>query len=482
MWPVRSRALKDRVPPSHGTDRPLLCYCFSLTMFGQSISLQPVPIQSLSELERASLQEVAFVHLQRKDLGCQITIPKDGPKRRKSFRLKLDSLAKEKKDKELNPLGFGIPLSQVIVNDRVRKKKKGAAKEGRRDCLALETTVMTFRAKRQHKHLSKSNMYLNSETDFRNEPISPIFLDRVSRGHRRGALSVDCITDLDDNQSRLLEALQLSLPAELEGKRMAKSKEKHSLNPIYQQVPRIVQQCCQHIETYGLQTVGIFRVGSSKKRVRQLREEFDQGLDVSLDEELSVHDVAALLKEFLRDLPEPLLPRELYTAFINTVALGYSEQLSVLKLLIYLLPPCNCDTLLRLLQFLAKVASYAYDTMGQDGQEIVGNKMSISNLATIFGPNLLQREKSLERDYSAEAEESSAVITVLQRLIENHNSFFTVSNNTNVAHLNHLTGTGTGRSHSAHRASSTRVLASSQCPHPSSHTSISPEAFCNGVL
>lgn len=50
----------------------------------------------------------------------------------------------------------------------------------------------------------------------------------------------------------------------------------------------------------------------------QLREEFDRGIDVQLDEDYSVHDVAALLKEFLRDMPDPLLTRELYTAFINT--------------------------------------------------------------------------------------------------------------------------------------------------------------------
>lgn len=50
----------------------------------------------------------------------------------------------------------------------------------------------------------------------------------------------------------------------------------------------------------------------------QLREEFDRGVEVQLDEEHSVHDVAALLKEFLRDMPDPLLTKELYTAFINT--------------------------------------------------------------------------------------------------------------------------------------------------------------------
>ncbi|XP_043560647.1 rho GTPase-activating protein 36 isoform X4 [Chiloscyllium plagiosum] len=337
------------------------------TMFGQSVILQPVPIQSLSELERARLQEVAFFHLQGKNLGCQITVPKDGPKRRKSFRRKKDALSKEKKDKESYPLGFGIPLSQVILNDRACKKKQDAMKEGRRDCLDLESTVMRFRAEKQHKHLYDSDAFLS---EIVNEPLSPTFLDNLSRGHRRGAVSVDSITDLDDNQSRLLEALQLSLPLELERKSVRKAKKKLSLNPIFRQVPRIVQQCCQHIEKYGLQTVGIFRVGSSKKRVRQLRDDFDQGLQVVLDEEHSVHDVAALLKEFLRDMPDPLLPKELYSAFINTMTMKQKEQLSVLQLLIYLLPPCNCDTLLRLLELLSKVASHAHDSLGEDGQEV----------------------------------------------------------------------------------------------------------------
>lgn len=50
----------------------------------------------------------------------------------------------------------------------------------------------------------------------------------------------------------------------------------------------------------------------------KLREEFDRGLDVFLDEHQSVHDVAALLKEFLRDMPDSLIPRELYAAFLST--------------------------------------------------------------------------------------------------------------------------------------------------------------------
>lgn len=37
---------------------------------------------------------------------------------------------------------------------------------------------------------------------------------------------------------------------------------------------------------------------------------------MKLDEEHNPHDVGALLKEFFRDLPDPLLTRDLYSAFV----------------------------------------------------------------------------------------------------------------------------------------------------------------------
>ena len=126
---------------------------------------------------------------------------------------------------------------------------------------------------------------------------------------------------------------------------------------------------------------------------------------MSLDEEHSVHDVAALLKEFLRDMPDPLLPRELYTAFINTMCectthtlynntlhshnssvihlksnvnlwlvfsavLDHSEQESAIQLLMFLLPPCNSDTLQRLLGLLSTVAAHAEDSRDSEGHEV----------------------------------------------------------------------------------------------------------------
>ncbi|XP_060625929.2 rho GTPase-activating protein 6 isoform X1 [Anolis sagrei] len=402
------------------------------SMSGRSVRLKSVPVQSLSELERARLQEVAFYQLQQDcDLGCQITIPKDGQKRKKSLRKKLDSLGKEKnKDKEFVPQAFGMPLSQVIANDRAYKLKQDIQKEEQRDVSEFVASLLPFGSKRQNKELSSSNSSLSSTSETPNESTSPNTPEPAPRARRRGAMSVDSITDLDDSQSRLLEALQLSLPAEAQSKKEKSRDKKLSLNPIYRQVPRLVDSCCQHLEKHGLQTVGIFRVGSSKKRVRQLREEFDRGVDVMLDEEHSIHDVAALLKEFLRDMPDPLLTRELYTPFINTLLLEPHEQLSTLQLLIFLLPPCNCDTLHRLLQFLATVASHAEDRIDEDSQEILGNKMTSLNLATIFGPNLLHKQKTTDKEFTvqstARAEESNAIITVVQKMVENYEMLFMV--------------------------------------------------------
>ncbi|XP_066189947.1 rho GTPase-activating protein 36 [Sylvia atricapilla] len=393
---------------------------------GASAGMQPVALQSLSELERASLQELALFRLQERLPQGHLSLDRDGPKGIKSIRQKLESFSKERK--ECCPHTFGVPLAQVLSNDRACRRLQEAVGRSRRLCLELEATVTTFLAQR-HKRLGMGTSCIPAAgRGLPEEPPSPALLDRSCWSQRRGAMSVDSITDLSDNTSKLLEALQLSHPHELDPRRSRGKKKPLSLNPISWQVPRIVDRCCTHLETHGLQTVGIFRVGSSKKRVQQLREEFDRGLDVFLDEHQSVHDVAALLKEFLRDMPDSLIPRELYGAFLSTATMEGPAQLDTLQLLLFLLPPCHSDTLLRLLRFLAEVARHAESSWDPQGREIPGNKMTVSNLATVFGPNILQKEKPGEKDASGlNFEDSAAIILVLQRLIEHHHSLFMVS-------------------------------------------------------
>lgn len=68
-----------------------------------------------------------------------------------------------------------------------------------------------------------------------------------------------------------------------------------------------------------MNTIGLFRVAGSVKRCREMRLMLDSGQEILFTEEIPdiyPHDIAALLKEYFRDLPNPLLTKELYSAFI----------------------------------------------------------------------------------------------------------------------------------------------------------------------
>lgn len=47
-----------------------------------------------------------------------------------------------------------------------------------------------------------------------------------------------------------------------------------------------------------------------------------------------------------------------------------ADQLQYLQHLLHLLPPCNCDTLLRLLTMLHTVQSFAQDSIGTNDEEV----------------------------------------------------------------------------------------------------------------
>lgn len=68
--------------------------------------------------------------------------------------------------------------------------------------------------------------------------------------------------------------------------------------------------------------------------------------------------------------------------------------------------------------------------------------MTSLNLATIFGPNLLHKQKSSDKEFSvqssARAEESTAIIAVVQKMIENYEALFMVGGPVMAGHLSKL--------------------------------------------
>jgi GTPase-activating protein SAC7 len=144
---------------------------------------------------------------------------------------------------------------------------------------------------------------------------------------------------------------------------------------------------------------GIFRLSGSEKRIKELRTIFDspdrygKGLDWA---GYTVHDAANVLRRYLNQLPEPIVPLHLYDQFRDPLrghtmqAVGDTEgpQLAdnfdvgkaivTYQQLITELPPLNRQLLLYILDLLAVFASKSDE-----------NRMTAQNLAAIFQPGML---------------------------------------------------------------------------------------------
>ena len=150
-------------------------------------------------------------------------------------------------------------------------------------------------------------------------------------------------------------------------------------------VPHFLSSILGHLSRPEcLKTDGLFRKAGSAARQKRLKEEieaaetFDKSSVDGLDISLSALDCACLLKQWLRELPEPLIPVRLHDTFLKCCHLSNSEdKVNALLLSTLLLPPLHSASLACLMRFLSKVAINA-----------ANNKMNSRNLALVFTPGL----------------------------------------------------------------------------------------------
>ncbi|CAB1312398.1 unnamed protein product, partial [Coregonus sp. 'balchen'] len=71
---------------------------------------------------------------------------------------------------------------------------------------------------------------------------------------------------------------------------------------------------------------GLFKMPGQTNHVRELQDAFDCGEKPVFDSNTDVHTVASLLKLYLRELPEPVVPFNKYTEFLSTAQLLAKDQ------------------------------------------------------------------------------------------------------------------------------------------------------------
>ncbi|EFN74694.1 Rho GTPase-activating protein 1 [Camponotus floridanus] len=152
-------------------------------------------------------------------------------------------------------------------------------------------------------------------------------------------------------------------------------KENNNGDPI----PPILRQCVEFLDTPdALETEGIFRRSANVAVIKELQNRCNQGLPVDFHGD--PHIAAVLLKTFLRELDEPLMTYELYDEITQFQTLSKDERPRKVKILILeKLPEDNYQVLKYVVQFLSRV---------MDRCDL--NKMTSSNLAVVFGPNLVR--------------------------------------------------------------------------------------------
>jgi hypothetical protein len=159
---------------------------------------------------------------------------------------------------------------------------------------------------------------------------------------------------------------------------------------------------------------GVFRKNGNIRQLNELSETIDQQEQTlvsmeSLLVELNPIQLAALLKRYLRELPEPLFTFDLYPLFLRCGRMQNNHK--VLHLACCLLPKPNRDTMLLLFCCLKWVATFS-DT----------NKMDIPNLARVIAPSVLFEKSSQISNSAADlrqgAQEEINIIETLIRLAD----------------------------------------------------------------
>uniref|UniRef100_A0A9J7XV26 Myosin IXAb n=1 Tax=Cyprinus carpio carpio TaxID=630221 RepID=A0A9J7XV26_CYPCA len=145
-------------------------------------------------------------------------------------------------------------------------------------------------------------------------------------------------------------------------------------------VPLVVEKLINYIEMHGLYTEGIYRKSGSTNKSKELKQGLDTDVNsVNLDD-YNIHVIASVLKQWLRDLPNPLMTFELYEEFLR--AMGLQDKREVVQSVysvIDQLSRTHLSTLERLVFHLVRI-SFQEET----------NRMSANALAIVFAPCILR--------------------------------------------------------------------------------------------
>ncbi|KAH9164802.1 RhoGAP-domain-containing protein, partial [Lactarius sanguifluus] len=172
-----------------------------------------------------------------------------------------------------------------------------------------------------------------------------------------------------------------------------------------------------------------FRKTGSIRRRKELVAALDRDLSSVDFSRERPQEIASLLKQFLCEIPDPLLTFKLQGLFIAAAGLPNDEERKrLLHMLTLILPKCHRDTLEVLLVFLKWLSSFG------NAQDNVGTQLYLSHVASEIGPSVLFAGNWVDFDSKRRPIPTGGGVLkkydsgtrVLTKLLENQDQFFTV--------------------------------------------------------
>ncbi|RKP09832.1 hypothetical protein THASP1DRAFT_13729 [Thamnocephalis sphaerospora] len=185
------------------------------------------------------------------------------------------------------------------------------------------------------------------------------------------------------------------------------------VSPGIVRVPEFIDQCITVLKGMDVTVEGIFRKNGNIRRLKEQITLINRNLASANLAGDNPIQLAALLKRFLRELPEPLLTFRLHRLFTVSQRIEDAERRKkVLHYTCCMLPEENRELMEVLFVFFKWVSSFAYV------DEVTGNKMDMSNMATVITPNILySKSKDPSKDDSFLANEA------VHSLLHDHEEF-----------------------------------------------------------
>ncbi|KAL7020077.1 hypothetical protein ACKWTF_011371 [Chironomus riparius] len=177
-------------------------------------------------------------------------------------------------------------------------------------------------------------------------------------------------------------------------------------------VPIVLRRCVEEIERRGLDIIGLYRLCGSATKKRLLREAFERNsraVELSPEHIPDINVITGVIKDYLRELPEPLFTRCLFQMTVDALGVCLPDDpegnAKLMLSILDCLPRANRATLVFLLDHLSLVVSASER-----------NKMSAQALATALGPPLMLHSSGAPTDIDIDHAQPIAVLKYLLQI------------------------------------------------------------------